>query len=211
MNVSDRKAAEILQSTVVGNGQDLNKTPISYSTIRRKRNSFREKIALEIKSSFKPPQRVVVHFDGKLLSDLSGNFGDRLAIMVSGNSPQCLEGFLISANLIENGTGESQANEVIASLNDWNLLKFMVAICFDTCSANTGWFKGAAVRIEQAVERPLLWLPCRKHIMELILKAVFCEVFGDNLSPYYEGFEDFRHIFGCLMLPYLFNYKIPSD
>ena len=61
---------------------------------------------MEIKSKFVPPERIVVHFDGKLLSDSSGNFGDRLAIMVSGNTPQCLQGFLISANLLNDGTSE---------------------------------------------------------------------------------------------------------
>ena len=139
-NTSDRNPAENLQSTLVGCGKNLRRFPVSYSTIRKKRKEFREKMAREIKSSFKAPKKIVVHFDGKLLSDLSGKFGDRLAIVVSGNTPQCLQGWMISANLIEDGTGQSQSNEVIASLIDWNILESMVAICFDTCSANTGEF-----------------------------------------------------------------------
>ena len=67
-------------------------------------------------------------------------------------------------------------------------------MCFATCSANTGWLKGAAIKIEQAIQKPLLWLPCRKHIMEIILKAAFEEVFGKDLSPFYNEFQEFRSV-----------------
>ena len=41
--------------------------------------------------------------------------------------------------------------------------------------------------------RPLIWLPCRKHILEIILKEVFFKVFGEDNSPFYSMFEKFRN------------------
>lgn len=190
--VSDRAAAEILQSAVVASGQDLNKTTVSYASIRRARTKLRKDICSEIKENFVAPERSIVHFDGKLLSDLSGNYGDRLAIMISGNSEQCKSGFCISANLIEDGSGECQSDDIVSSLTDWKALDKIVGMCYDTCSANTGWLNGACVKIESKIGRPLLWLPCRKHVLEIILKAAFVECFGDDLSPVYLEFEVFR-------------------
>ena len=101
--------------------------------------------------------------------------------------------------MIDDGTGESQATEVIASLNDWNVQANVVCQCFDTTNANTGWIKGAAVKIEEKLERPLLWLACRHHIAELFLKSAWTCIFGDvDKCPYYQKFKDFQSIWDTL-------------
>ena len=106
-----------------------------------------------MKSNFVVPKRSIVHFDGKLLSDLSGNFGERLAVVISGNSPKCQSGFLISANRLSNGTGSSISQDVLNSLKEWNISSTIVGMVFDTTSANTGWLSGAATMIETGINR----------------------------------------------------------
>ena len=93
--------------------------------------------ASEIKRKFVPPTRCNIHFDGKILTDSSGETGDRLAVVLSGDTDQCLQGKLLSARMIEDGSGSSQADEVVASLDDWKARDNVYAMCFDTTSANT--------------------------------------------------------------------------
>ena len=87
-----------------------------------------------------PPKRATIHFDGKILTDLSGEKGDRLAVMLSGDTPQCQSGKLFSARLIQDGTGKSQAEEVLTSMSEWSSQDNVYAMCFDTTSSNTGIF-----------------------------------------------------------------------
>lgn len=54
-----------------------------------------------------------------------------------------------------------------------DLLNKTVALCCDTTSSNLGRLKGAAVLIEQMIDKDLLYLPCRHHILELVLRAAF--------------------------------------
>ena len=191
-NTSSRDAFRILAPAIAAMGHDVQKTPISHSTIEKERKKFRPKEAAEIKASFQPPKRVEVQFDAKLLTDMSGEFGDRLAVVVSGDSPDCKGGKLLSARLIKDGTGKTEAEEVISSLKDWGLQSNVYAMCFDTTSSNTGWKKGACVLIEKGLNRPLLWLACLHHIDELLLKTVWQTLFGIDMEPSYAEFKQFQ-------------------
>lgn len=71
------------------------------------------------------------------------------------------------------GDGKSMAENVYQLLKKWNIIEKLQACCFDTTGSNTGCWNGAATLLEQLIGRSLLWLPCRHHIYELILKAVF--------------------------------------
>ena len=197
--MSSRKLTSVVGAALVENGEDLNHHVFSHRTIARNRPIMRAKVANEIRKSFKPPKRGTVHFDGKRLKDLNGGFGDRLAVMLSGDTPQCRSGKLLSANLINDGTGKQQADEVLRALKEWNAEMNAISMCFDTTSANTGWINGAATLIEKYLEkiqnRPLLWLPCRHHIPELFLAAAWEALFGKDMSPHYEDFKNFQKLF----------------
>lgn len=55
-----------------------------------------------------------------------------------------------------------------------------------------GIHKGTCVLIEKALNRKLVWLPCRHHIMEIILRGVF-EVFWNTTSgPNVPIFDRFK-------------------
>ena len=163
-NITSRSAVPVLAAAAQAMGKNIDECTLNRESIRKARRSFRAEKAFEIKNSFVPPKQAVVHFDGKLLCDLEGNFGERLAIMVSGNTQECKQGKLISAKLISDGTGKTMAKEIMNSLKEWKIIKNIVAMCFDTTNSNTGWLSGACATLEALMKKPLLWLPCRKHI-----------------------------------------------
>ena len=189
---SSRDASRILAPASAAMGLDVSKAAISRSTIERERKKLRSTIDAEAKAAFLPPENAIVHFDGKHLMDMAGEFGDRLAIVLSGNTPDCIQGKLLSAEKIADGTGKSQAEEVISALNKWGAQDNVCGMCFDTTSSNTGWIKGACVLIEEMLGRPLLWLPCRHHICELLLKAAWEAVFGEDMEPSYTEMGIFK-------------------
>ena len=106
---------------------------VSYKNFQRSRNKFREKAYKEIVSNFIAPDNSNLHFDGKSLTDNTGQSGEWLAIVLSGNNDECKQGKLLSAEHIRDGTGSAQAEEIIRSLNLWGCAHKIVGLVFDTC------------------------------------------------------------------------------
>ena len=85
------------------------------------------------------------------------------------------------------------AIEAAKVCEDWKLIENIWAIVFDTTSTNTGVHNGACTILEaEFIKRKLLWLACRHHILELILKAVWKRLFGPSSSPSNQTFIHFR-------------------
>jgi len=123
---------------------------------------------------------LVVHWDGKLLPDLTGKEKvDRLPVLVSGKGISQL--FTVAK--LPSGTGEAQADAVFEAVSEWGLADSIRAMCFDTTSSNTGRIAGACVLLEQKLGKELLSLACRHHIMELSIGAVFQCCMGATSSP----------------------------
>lgn len=113
---------------------------------------------------------MVVHWDGKLLPDLIGNLKvERIAILVSYNGTSKFLG----APKIETGSGENIAAAVYNLLVAWNISDQVAAMGFDTTASNSGDKTGAIVHLQRRMDRKLINLPCRHHIYEIILRAVF--------------------------------------
>ena len=189
--ISCRIATRIIAATATALGENVDEITFSTATLKRKRTEIRGKLNKFVKETFNFPSRLVVHFDGKLLLDNSGSFGERLAVMVSGNSKDCQQGKLLSARQIEDSSGENQSDEIMLTLNEWNILEKVSCMCFDTTSSNTGWIRGAAVKLEQKIGKALLWFPCRHHIHEIYIKAAFESIYGEDNSPDYAFFQQF--------------------
>lgn len=96
---------------------------------------------------------------------------DRLPVKITcGNTDQLL------GVPITDGTGHSTAICVNTQLQEWNIGPDLIeACCFDTTSVNTGCDNGAGVLLEKILGKELLFLCCRHHIYELVLRAVFEE------------------------------------
>ena len=189
-NISSRDAFMILAPATAALGGDVQNTAISRQTFDRNRKKVRANVTADILAAFEPPHNAIVHYDGKLLEDLSGDFGDRLAIVLSGGK----EPKLLSAKKIEGGKGEIQAEEVISSLKKWRAENCVCGMCFDTTRSNTGWLKGACVLIEKKLGRPLLWLPCLHHIAELFIKSAWYALFGEDMEPSFTDFGKFKNV-----------------
>lgn len=96
---------------------------------------MRKTIAEEIKSGIQTANSLIVHWDGKILSDIVDHGKiERLPIVITGlNTEQ-----LLGVPKLERGTGEKQTAIIFKTLKEWNLIERIKAMCFDTTSSNTG-------------------------------------------------------------------------
>lgn len=65
-------------------------------------------------------------------------------------------------------------------------------MCCDTTSSNTGWKNGTCVILEKDMKKQLLLLPCRHHILEVVLSSVFELISGKTSGPNVEQFKQFN-------------------
>ena len=70
---------------------------------------------------------------------------------------------------------------MVSLLESFGIIDRVVGLSFDTTASNTGCEQGACVRIERHLKRSLLWLACRRHVLELHIKHVSKEV-AENVS-----------------------------
>jgi hypothetical protein len=68
----------------------------------------------------------------------------------------------------------------------------IVGTCFDTTATNTGGIQGTAVAVEKHLGRKLLYLACRHHVHELVLREVWEMLFGKDQGPTYTPFKNLQ-------------------
>jgi hypothetical protein len=193
--VSDRNAVYVLSATAQAVGQDPREFAINRESIRQARRQHRKTIANEIRASFNHDVALTVHWDGKMLPSLMANNPvDRLAVLVSGAGIMKLLGVPV----IPSSTGEAQAAAVYSLLQDWNLTNRVQLMSFDTTASNTGRKGGACILLEQKLQRKLVSLPCRYHIMELIIAAVFGLLMEKSSGPDIKLFKRFAECWGSI-------------
>lgn len=71
-------------------------------------------------------------------------------------------------------------NAIWSALEDWGLLGYVVAFCFDTTSSNTGVVNGACTLLDQKFSDKKLMLACRHHVYEIFLSAAFEQLLGKS-------------------------------
>ncbi|KAG7156396.1 hypothetical protein Hamer_G006142 [Homarus americanus] len=158
---------------------DLSEFRISRETARRARASHRRQVAAAQREAFTPPPHAVVHWDGKL--NVVGEEEHRQAIFISGRGHE--EGKLLAVLPVKDGTGLTQARATARAIEDWSCASNVKALCFDTTSSNTGRVQGAVVHLEALLEKQLLRLGCRHHVMELVVRAAASNIFGKTSAP----------------------------
>lgn len=187
--VSDRKAALVLTSTLRSAGCDVASYSISSASIRRHRIQRRQKIAESLKSEFKPEVPLSIHWDGKMLEDITGHeVVDRLPILVSGKGIEQL----LAVPKLPNGTGQAMASSVFETVLSWGLCDKIKSMVFDTTASNTGRINGACTLLEQKLEKNVLWLACRHHILEIVLEAIVVLAVGVSSGPEIQIFKRFQ-------------------
>ncbi|XP_044594333.1 uncharacterized protein LOC123271871 isoform X2 [Cotesia glomerata] len=134
--------------------------------------------------------KCVLHWDGKIMPDIETRQDvDRLPIVLSASGQE----ILLGAPKIDSGTEENQASAIISVLSEWSIADSITALCFDTAAVNTGIHSGACVLVEQALRRELTYLPCRHHIIELVLRSAFETYWPTSSGPNVSIFTRFKN------------------
>ena len=187
---TDRNAMLIISEVAKGLGCKSEDVVLSRETIRRKRKDHRQETEIKRKELFKTEGPLTIHWDGKMLEDISGKQQvERLPVLVSGS----VEEQLLGIPKLVSSTGAFIASAVFREISSWNLNDYIRAMCFDTTSSNTSRFNGACILLEEKIEKKLLYTACRHHISELLLGNVFtCEI-GPSCGPNVGVFKRFQN------------------
>ena len=184
--MSDRHAVHNLSAS----GPQIDQFNVNRSSIQRARQKHREVTSKKLKSEFCREQTLTLHWDGKLMAELTGDKKvDSLPTVVSGNGIEQL----LCVPKLQAGSGQAIANALYDNVKDWELENCICSICFDTTASNTGKKKGACVLFEQMLEKDILYLACRHHIHEIMLQAVFFATMGPSTSPDIPLFMRFKN------------------
>jgi len=194
-NVSNRKATFVLAETARSLGHNVMDLALNPESIRTSRLKFREQSAQAVKADFHACAPLVVHWDGKMLPDLTGSeLVDRLPILVSGFDTEQLLG----VPKLPNGTGEAVSHAAVTMLHEWKIQDQVKAMTFDTTAANNGRKSGACGAIETRLDKNLLYLACRHHIHEIVVGDVFKHCFGASSGPEIGLFRRFHDYWPCI-------------
>lgn len=189
-SMSDRSASRVLVPFAKQLGQNVGKLSLSPSAIRAARMKNRKERAFEIKKAFRPDFPLIVHWDGKLMEDITGRGKiDRLPILVTGDGVTKI----LAIPKQTDSKADNAATAILSTLQDWDLDGRVKGMCFDTTAVNTGIRNGVCVRVEKALDRQLLYFACRHHILELVLESVYSSCVGEvSQGPDITIFETFR-------------------
>ena len=122
----------------------------------------------------------MIHWDGKLITELTGKQKqDRLPVFVS------VKGIsqLLTVAKLSAEKAIAQAQAVVNAVKDWQIDSQLQAMCCDTTSSNTGRLNGTCINTEQSLNKQLLFLTCRHHMLKLIIGAVFTACIGTLSGP----------------------------
>ena len=75
------------------------------------------------------------------------------------------------------------SNALMQLINKYALQNDLIAVCGDGCPSNTGKAGGTFRNIEVALGRPLHWMVCQLHGVELLLKRLFMTLDGGTRGP----------------------------
>lgn len=106
--ISDRDAVHLLMATAEVFGEDVGNLVINRTSIQRFRQEIREKQVKVIKERFQniALEHVVVHWDGKLLPDITGKkMAERLPVIISSGDVEQI----LHVPILPDSTGKEQA------------------------------------------------------------------------------------------------------
>lgn len=170
--VSYRRAVKLVAAIAAALGIDIQTLILNKSSYNLHRRKLRVKMAAKIKENFanRDLNAAILHWDGSIIPDsISCKKTDRIPIVISDGDYEKM----LAVPGLPDGKGLTQAEAIYSTLTDWGVLDSIKAFCCDTTAANLGRIKGAAVILEQMLERDILFLPCRHHMRELNVAAVF--------------------------------------
>lgn len=186
-----RQASSAYIATAKDLGHDVSQFAISPSTVHRSRARNREILAKQLeREAFKDPPPLVLHWDGKLLAKATSKWTleDRIAVVATGQNFEEILGVPVARD----GTGQEVARTVFQQVERVGAREKIIGLSFDTTAANSGMLTGACVHLENLLGRSLLWLACRHHVLEVVLKYVFEKCCGRSAGPDIPSFKRFQ-------------------
>ena len=165
-NVSTRDRIHIAASVTNALGVDLAKTNINKTSFWRNWQKMRLKKAEDIGQDFKCPEKVVIHWDGKTLSLRGRIESKRVCVYLSGVNAEKVRK-LLGIPETSSGKGVDEFELVKDLMMKWKIKNQTIGMVFDTTNSNSGEHNGACKYLEIWVGKPVLWLACRRHIIEL--------------------------------------------
>ena len=139
-NLSVRKRLKITASTLNAAGVDLASTNVSRSSAWRKGQQQRLKKAKEVRAEFVVPEKVVIHWDGKMLRLRGRVASNRVCVYLSGVDKELRQ--LLGIPEAEDGTGAAEFRIVREALDKWMVNEEIIGMVFDTTATNTGRERG---------------------------------------------------------------------
>jgi len=144
-------------------------------------------VAVTQKATFILNNPLLLHWDEKLLPDITGSkkVVDRVAVFVTRGQVEQL----LAVPKVGSGTSGDQCNACIRALDDWQLKPLVRGLVFDTTASNTGLTKGACTLIKKALDKELIWIACRHHMFKIMLSDVFKDTLGTTSGPHIALFK----------------------
>ena len=190
--VSKKNAPHLLVAIAEAYSVDVKNKIINETSVHEARQKYRQErydIIKNLVPEIFSNAATTIHWDGKMLPGILRNeSSERLAIIITSNGVEQLLG----VPAISRSTGQHQAAAVFEHLVDWSVVDNVEALCCDSTASNTGRVKGACIKLEQALDKDLLYLICRHHIYELVLKCTFEIKFGKSTAPDVTFFKEFE-------------------
>src|SRR6218665_1861836 len=187
LNMSAGQRTAFMAAVITDGGANLDDVTLSKTSTRREAKRIRKEIANDILTSFNAPDNITLHWDGKIVPD----DGERLGVLIAG-IPDYKEGKLLGIPVISDGTSKTLADVTHSLAVQWKVTTSIVGLVFDTTATNSGRKRGACVQLENMLQKKLFYFACRHHVMEIIIGAVWKEIFGPTSSPDNLDFKDFK-------------------
>ena len=128
----------VLASVVNQAGAFTSSVVLSKNTVHRQQQLFRKESAQKITEQY-CLVKSVVHWDGKLLPDVTGEEGsnvDRLPVLLT--SLEDGSNKLLAVLKLASGSGKAACDAIMQELTSWECTSHVIGTCFDTTASNTG-------------------------------------------------------------------------
>ena len=175
-DVSHTALSSLLLQTVAAGGGDIDSLPLSRRQVERNSKVSVTEYAAGVREAFVISARgkkFICHFDGKQLLEFTmGVKATKERMTVAVSSPDMQHPQVLGSMPLDGQTGEDISGGVLYLLKLYQIDDKIVGLSFDTTASNTGPAIGACIRLETHLSKGLLWLGCRRHVMELHIKHV---------------------------------------
>jgi hypothetical protein len=81
------------------------------------------------------------------------------------------------------GTAETLAAALVVSIDQSESRSTLTVLGCDAANTNTGWKAGTNVLVQQALNRPIMWVVCQLHQNELPLRHLLQQLDGTTQGP----------------------------